>query len=70
MRVKNISGYPQHFVGIGTFKVDEVREVEELIGYNLLRSPHISLAGSVKGIEQESKSLQRRKNSLRGIEQD
>lgn len=70
LRVKNISGSPQHFVGIGTFEIDEVREVSEDELALLLRSPHISLIESVKGIEHESKSVQRRKNSLRGIEED
>lgn len=72
VKVKNTSEQPQHFVGIGTFEPEEVRDVSEEEAAVLLRSPHIEAAGSMKGVEpeptQDSKSANRRRASLRGVE--
>lgn len=67
MKVRNKSEEAQHFTGIGTFDPGETKDVDDATAEFLLKSPHME-AASMRGVEKESKSEQRRKNALRGIE--
>lgn len=68
-KAKNISGQPQHFVGIGTFQPDEALPVTAEQAEVLKKSPHMHVSEDQPQKQgNKFKAVEKNNHSVRGVE--